>query len=148
MRWSIAGEPCIHEERVMTNFSSWCMLIAALMPIVCAGIAKWGTIGKAASEGGYDNSHPREWLSSLQGWRQRANAAQANCFEALPFFIGALLWAEQNGAPQQRIDMLAGAFVLLRCAYVALYVTDRASLRSLVWVAALAVNVALLFSGV
>ena len=76
-----------------------------------------------------------------------ANAAQANCFEALPFFIGALLLAQQMGAPQHRVDVLAVGFILLRSVYVALYLADRAGLRSLVWVAALAVNIALLFSG-
>ena len=132
----------------MKNVSTWCILVAALMPLVSAGIAKWGTFSKPPSEGGFDNHHPREWIARQQGWRQRANAAQANCFEALPFFIGALLWAQQIGAPQQRVDLLAVSFILLRSAYVALYVLDRAGLRSLVWIAALAVNVALLFSGV
>ena len=131
----------------MTNISTWCLLTAAVMPIVCAGIAKWGAFSKSASDGGYDNNHPREWLSRQQGWRLRANAAQANCFEALPFFIGALLWAQQIGAPQHRVDVLAVGFILLRCVYVALYLADRAGLRSLVWGAALAVNIALLFAG-
>lgn len=147
MRWSIADEDLLDEALAMTNISTWCILIAALMPIVCAGIAKWGTFSTPASQGGFDNRHPRDWMARQQGWRQRANAAQSNCFEALPFFIGALLWAQQIGVPQQRIDVLAVSFVLLRCAYVALYVLDRAGLRSLVWIAALAVNVALLFSG-
>lgn len=130
----------------MTNLATWCILIAALMPIVCAGIAKWGAIGKPAAEGGFDNRQPRVWMSRQQGWRQRANAAQSNCFEALPFFLGALLWAQQIGVPQHRIDVLAVSFVVLRAIYVAFYLLDRASLRSLAWVAALAVNVALLFS--
>ena len=38
-------------------------------------------------------------------------------------------------------------FVLLRVAYIYLYVTDRASLRSLAWMAALLVNVVILFLG-
>ncbi len=131
----------------MTNISTWCLLTAAVMPIVCAGIAKWGAFSKPASEGGFDNKQPREWLARQEGWRLRANAAQANCFEALPFFIGALLLAQQIGAPQHRVDVLAVGFILLRCVYVALYLADRAGLRSLVWGAALAVNIALLFSG-
>lgn len=131
----------------MTNTSTWCILIAALMPIVCAGIAKWGAFSKSTSEGGFDNNQPREWLARQQGWRLRANAAQANCFEALPFFIGALLWALHTGASQPRVDLLAVSFIVLRGAYVALYVLDLAGIRSLVWVTALAVNIALLFSG-
>ncbi|OYT99435.1 MAG: hypothetical protein CFE40_06180 [Burkholderiales bacterium PBB1] len=130
----------------MTNISTWCILITALMPIVCAGIAKWGALSVSASDGGYDNNQPREWLARQQGWRLRANAAQANCFEALPFFIGALLWAQLAGAPQQRVELLAVGFVLLRCAYVALYVLDRATARSIVWISAMAVNIALLFA--
>ena len=33
----------------------------------------------------------REWLARQSGWRARANAAQANCFEAIPFYIGAVI---------------------------------------------------------
>ncbi len=131
----------------MTNISTWCLLIAAVMPIVCAGIAKWGMFSKRPADGGYDNSNPRDWLARQQDWRARANAAQANCFEALPFFIGALLWAQIHGAAPQRIDLLAVVFVVLRAAYVLLYVVDRPSLRSGAWGAAFAVNIALLFSG-
>lgn len=131
----------------MTNIATWCLLVTALMPIVCAGIAKWGAIGRRTSDGGFDNNNPREWLARQEGWRQRANAAQANCFEAMPFFIGALLWAQLNGAAPARIEVLAVAFVLLRAAYVGLYVADRAGLRTVVWAAALGVNIALLFSG-
>lgn len=130
----------------MTHITTWCILMAALMPIVCAGIAKWGALSVPASEGGYDNNRPREWLARQQGWRLRANAAQANSFEALPFFIGALLWALHAGADPRRVELLAVSFVLLRCAYVALYVLDRATARSIVWIGALAVNIALLFA--
>ena len=45
------------------------------------------------------------------------------------------------------ISALALAFVLLRIAYIYFYVTDRAGLRSLVWIAAFVVNVAILFLG-
>jgi MAPEG family len=65
----------------------WILLFAALLPIVCAGIAKWGVFGKSRKEGGYDNHSPRQWLERQSGWRARANAAQANTFEALPFFF-------------------------------------------------------------
>ena len=65
----------------------WCVLVAALLPIVCAGIAKWGTFGKPRRDGGFDNENPRAWLARQTDWRARANAAQANSFEALPFFI-------------------------------------------------------------
>ncbi len=125
----------------------WCVLVAALLPIVCAGIAKWGTFSKPARAGGFDNSNPRAWLASQTSWRARANAAQANSFEALPFFIGAVVIAHQLGAYQTRLDLLAFVYVVLRMVYVMLYVADLASVRSVVWALALACNVAILFIG-
>ena len=124
-----------------------CVLIAALMPIVCVGLAKSKGFGIPVDQGGYDNGAPRQWLASQTGWRARANAAQSNCFEAFPFFLGALALAQQAGAPVGRLEFLAMAYVALRIIYVGLYLTDRASARSLVWVLALAANIAILFSG-
>jgi uncharacterized MAPEG superfamily protein len=125
-----------------------CVLAAALMPIVCAGIAKSGKFGIARSEGGYDNHQPREWLAQQTGYRARANAAQANCFEALPFFLGAVAIALPAGVPLERMQWLALAWVALRAVYVACYLADRQLVRSLVWIAAFGVNIALLFSAV
>lgn len=127
------------------TLAQWCVLLAALMPIVCAGIAKSGMFGKPRRDGGYDNELPREWLARQTDWRARANAAQANCFEALPFFIGAVVIAHQHGAQQTWVDAAALVFVLLRVAYVACYLRNLANLRSLAWVGAMAVNVAMLF---
>ena len=127
------------------TLAQWCVLLAALMPIVCAGIAKSGMFGKPRRDGGYDNELPREWLARQTDWRARANAAQANCFEALPFFIGAVVIAHQHGAQQSWVDAAAVVFVLLRVAYVACYLRNLANLRSLAWVGAMAVNVAMLF---
>ena len=125
----------------------WCVLVAALLPIVCAGMAKWGAMGRSARDGGYDNNNPRVWLAQQTAWRARANAAQANSFEALPFFIGAVLIAHQLGANQSWVDVLAVVYIALRLIYILLYVTGRANLRSLVWTLALAVNISLLFVG-
>ncbi|MFM8901146.1 MAG: MAPEG family protein [Burkholderiales bacterium] len=131
-----------------TVLTLWCVLIVGLMPIVCAGIAKWGSFGKPRRQGGYNNHDPREWLAQQQGYRKRANAAQSNCFEALPLFIGAVVLALHLQAPLATVNTLALAFVGLRILYVLLYLADRPTPRSLVWVAAMGVNVALLFSGV
>lgn len=123
----------------------WSVLVAALLPIACAALAKWGMLGKPRREGGYDNHNPRAWLARQGDWRARANAAQANSFEALPLFMGAVIVAHQVGANQMRLDLLAFLFVVLRLVYVMLYVADLATARSLVWVLALVVNVALFF---
>lgn len=129
------------------SLAHWAVLVAALLPIVCAGIAKGGSFGKSVGSGGYDNHDPRAWLGRQRDWRGRANAAQANSFEALPFFIGAVVLALQLGAEPARVDLLAAIFVVLRIAYIGLYVADRAALRTLVWAGALGVNIAILFTG-
>ncbi len=124
-----------------------CVLAAALLPIVCAGLAKRHGFGRPRREGGYDNVNPRAWQSRQEGRSAWAYAAQANSFEALPLFVGAVLVAHQMGANQAIADALSVAFVTLRIIYIWAYLTGRASLRSGVWIAALGVNVALLFSG-
>ncbi|WP_034691160.1 MAPEG family protein [Acidovorax sp. MR-S7] len=119
----------------------WCVLIAALLPMACALLAKRGSFR------GKDNHDPRAWLARQTGWRARANAAQANSFEALPFFIGAVVIAHQLGAPQMMLDMLAFVFVMLRISYITMYVGDMPTVRSAVWAAGLLVNIAILLLG-
>ncbi|WP_027995947.1 MAPEG family protein [Simplicispira psychrophila] len=123
------------------------ILVAALLPIVCAGLAKRGGFGQSPKDGGYDNHNPRAWLAHQDERSARANAAQANSFEALPFFIGAVIMAHQLGASQTLLDGLAVAFIALRVVYIALYVADRAAARSMVWAVALLLNIAIFFIG-
>lgn len=118
---------------------AWLLLIAALLPLVGAGLAKAG--GK-----GFDNNQPRQWLAEQEGWRARANAAQANLFESLPFFFGAVLFALYNQAEPERLATLMIAWLAARLAYIWFYVANRGSLRSLVWLVALALNIAILFA--
>lgn len=125
----------------------WCVLIAALLPFACAWLAKSGGFGKPRSQGGFDNHEPRAWLARLTDWRARANAAQANSFEALPFFIGSVVIAHQLGAPQTRLDILAVLFVTLRIIYISMYVAGLPMVRSAIWTMALLVNVGILFAG-
>lgn len=125
----------------------WCVLVAALLPIVCAGIAKFGVMRISPEKGGYDNHDPRAWLSRQTDWRARANAAQANTFEAIPFFFAAVVIAHQLQAGQTRLDLLALAFVVLRIGYIVMYVANLANARSIVWALALLVNISILFAG-
>jgi uncharacterized MAPEG superfamily protein len=125
----------------------WCLLVAALLPIACAGVAKGGQFGKPRRDGGYDNENPRAWLARQTDWRARANAAQANTFEALPFFMAAVIVAHQLGAHQGRLDILAFLFIVLRILYIMMYVAGMATVRSAVWATAFAVNIAILFLG-
>lgn len=123
----------------------WAVVAASLLPIGCAWLAKSGMFSKPRRDGGFDNRHPREWLARQSDWRARANAAQANSFEALPFFIGAVIIAHQLGASQLRLDVLAFLFVVLRVLYIMMYVANLATARSLAWALALLVNLAILF---
>ncbi|KQP43667.1 MAPEG family protein [Pseudorhodoferax sp. Leaf274] len=117
----------------------WCLLAAAALPYFTAWVAKAGAFGPG------DNSAPRDWAARQGGWRARALAAQANGFEGLPLFMAGVLAAHQFGAAQARVDALALAYVLLRVVYVSLYIRDRSTLRSLVWVLGLGASVALFF---
>ena len=116
----------------------YCVLVMGLLPIVAAGIAKKGFDN-------YDNAQPREWLAKQTGFRARANAAQANLFESLPFFFAAVIIASISNAPQDRIDLLAVGFVLSRIAYLICYVANWPTTRSIVWAIGLACVVALFF---
>lgn len=130
----------------MTRFTVayWCVLVAAILPILCAGLAKWGMFGKPRKAGGFDNDHPRAWLARQTGWRARANAAQANSFESLPFFIGAVVIAHQLGANQLRVDVLAFIYIVLRMMFVMTYVAGLSTPRSIVWGLAFAANIGIL----
>lgn len=128
----------------MMTLANWSVLVACLLPVATVAIAKASGVGRSPAKGGYDNANPREWLGKLTGMQQRANAAQANGFEALPLFIAAVVLAQQAGGPQDRIDMLAMAFVVIRVVYVVLYLANQATLRSIVWGLGLAASIAIL----
>jgi uncharacterized MAPEG superfamily protein len=121
----------------------WCVLIACLLPYACSYVAKFRDFGKRPEQGGYDNSDPRGWLARQQGWKARANAAQANSFEALPLFIAAVLIAHQVHAPQTRLDILAVLFITLRIIFIVMYVAGLPTARSAIWALAFLVNLAI-----
>lgn len=125
----------------------WCVFIAAFLPYGCAYIAKSAGFGKSRKHGGFDNADPRAWLAKQTDWQARANAAQANTFESLPFFIGAVVIAHQLNASQGIVDILSVIYVTLRIMYVAMYVGGLPTARSAIWFLALLVNVAILFAG-
>lgn len=121
------------------SFAVVCLLIAALLPVVCAAIAKWG-------HADFDNHEPRAWLAAQTGPRARANAAQANSWEAFPVFAIGVLLAMQAGAAAFVVDLLAGVFIVSRIAYISLYVSDRSSARSIVWTIGFLSSLALYFA--
>ena len=105
----------------------WCVLTIIIAPFILSvvsrqGVAKHDYIGD-----------PRGFNEGLEGWRRRAHLGQLNAFEAVPGFAAAIIIAHQVGAPQNRIDILALAFVALRVLHAAFYLGDKSSLRSLSW---------------
>ena len=108
----------------------WCVLAAMLMPFVFSSAAKFG------GEGRYNNYKPRDFLDKLEGWQKRAHWAQLNTFEAFPPFAAAVLIAEMLNAPQNQVDGLAVAFIVLRILYGVAYLANKAPLRSLIWTGA------------
>lgn len=117
----------------------WCVLIAGLLPYVATVTAKAGAK--------FDNHHPRDWLAKQEGYRRRANAAQANSFEAFPLFAAAVIVAHLTQAPQSRVDLLAMAFIAARVLYLICYLADWASLRSIAWLGGIACVVAIFVAG-
>lgn len=108
------------------TFALWMILVAAVLPYVATGAAKYGGPG-------YDNAAPRRSLDALTGWRARADWAQRNHFEAFAPFAAGVLTAQLVHAPQGWVDGLAGVFIAARVAYTAAYILDRPSLRSAIW---------------
>ena len=108
------------------NWAYLSVLLAGVLPVVCAGIAKAGFKQ-------FDNHNPRAWLAKQTGFRARANAAQANSLEAFPFFAAGVVLAVVSGVDSARIDLLSIGFLLARIAYIACYLADKATWRSIVW---------------
>jgi uncharacterized MAPEG superfamily protein len=112
------------------NTAYLCILIAALMPLLLAGAAKFGGLKNGVK---YDNAAPRASLARLSGWPQRANWAQQNSWEAFAVFAAAVLMALQTGLAPSFVGTLGGIFIVARLAYALCYILDLAMLRSLSW---------------
>ncbi|MCB1309327.1 MAG: MAPEG family protein [Leptospiraceae bacterium] len=125
-----------------------CILIAGLLPY----IAKIPVAVAMRRAGGYDNHHPREQQNRLVGMGKRAVAAHYNFFEAFPFFAaGVIVYMLIRGLvdgisagsltaavhPQDLsmwiVQVSSILFLVLRLAYLAAYLGDLATLRSLIW---------------
>lgn len=115
----------------------WCVLAAGLMPYLWVGIAKFA--GR-----GYDNANVRDYEERLTGMPKRAHWAHLNSFEAFPLFAAAVIIAHVGGAPQERTDLLALVFIVLRLAYGAAYLANIPPVRSLLWLGAIGCSVAIL----
>ena len=121
----------------------WSMLALLLITYVTGVISK--TLQK-----GYNNVTPREFMSHVKGKGALAWAAHQNHLESLPFYFSAVVLATVLGmnapSPEKmamlaKVDSLAIAFIATRLIYTASYLAEAGTLRSLVWVAGVAINV-------
>lgn len=113
----------------------WCVLAAALLPFLFAGLAK-------ASKR-FDNAAPRDYFEQSTGWRKRAHWAQLNSFEAFPAFAAAVIIAHVVAGASATADKLALIFIAARLVYGVLYVINKPTLRSLAWFVGIACVVGL-----
>src|ERR1700741_5342460 len=122
------------------NIAFVCVLIAGLMPYL------WTLVAKVRGHR-FDNANVRTWQAGLSGLPLRAHAAHLNSFEAFPLFATAGIVARLTGADQGRVDALSISFVGLRLLFGLLYLADKATLRSLVCLAAMVCVVIIFLSG-
>ena len=124
------------------DYSYFAVLIACLLPYLFVGVAKFGT-GRP-----YNNHDPRAFLETVEGRHKRAHNAQLNSFEALPLFIAGVIIAHRSISAEPDyliLNALSWGFIALRLAYGWAYITDRASLRSVIWFLGLGVSASLFF---
>ena len=107
----------------------WCVLVAAILPYVCFGIARNRGRGPRG-ERLRDNRHPRDFPNRIEGLAKRAWDAHLNAFKSLPGFAAAVIIAHLVHAPQNQIDFIASVWVLARVAHMAFYLTDKDKLRT------------------
>ena len=117
-----------------------CLLAAVILTILSIMPAKLSGVRE------YDNANPRDPRFYTPGLRARSQGAHLNGYEAFPFFAAAVILAEMRAVPQGTVNALAVAFIVARVVYVLLYLGDRPTLRSVVWTAGFACNLAIFFS--
>ena len=114
-----------------------CLLASVFLWLATIGLAKgWGWRD-------YDNGNPRSQVFYNSSWKSRALGAHQNGLEALPFFAAAVLLAELRRVDQSLADGLSAAFIVMRLVYVAVYLADKALMRSVIWTAGFLLNIAL-----
>jgi uncharacterized MAPEG superfamily protein len=121
------------------TIADWCLFGAVLLYL--------GTVAPAKAIGHreFNNAAPRDPAFYEHPVRKRALGAHINGMESFPFFATAVLLAEFRQAPQEWVDGLAVAFLAIRLAFVAAYVGDKPTARTVLWNAAFAFNLGIFF---
>jgi len=105
----------------------WCLLVVVLAPYVLSVLAR-----SQVTRADYVDD-PRAYSDRLTGWHRRAHLAHLNAFEAVPGIVAGVMVAEFSGVPQNYIDGIAIAFVILRVLHATFYLVNRPMWRSHAW---------------
>ena len=108
-------------------------LVLAVVQILLPGVARTAQYGLKWNTGARDEVMPP--VGPVTG---RLERAQANLFETLPLFIGAVLIAHVTGAESALTLWGAALYFWARLAYIPLYALGVPVVRSLVWMVSLA----------
>ena len=120
------------------SIAYWCILVAAVLPYLWAGVGRFGLRG-------YDNRDPRGWSAAQTLPRaKRGYAAHLNAFEAFAPFAASVLAAQAAGVDPGRIATLSIVFIACRILHGVFYLADLHALRSLSWAGGLGCVLALL----
>ena len=109
------------------SYLAWTLVLAVVQVAVTSG-AKRRQDGMAWAAGNRDSAPPE-----YTGLAARMIRAQANLYEALPLFIGAVLLAHASGRDGTLTAWGAGLFFWSRFAYVPAYAYGVAPLRTGCW---------------
>jgi uncharacterized MAPEG superfamily protein len=121
------------------TIAEWCLFGAVMLYLLTLAPTK------ALAPRAFDNANPRDSAFYDHPIRNRALGAHLNGIETFPFFAAAVLLAEFRHAPQMWTDGLAASFLLTRVAFVAAYVGNKPTLRTVLWNIAMAFNVGIFF---
>jgi uncharacterized MAPEG superfamily protein len=105
------------------TIAEWSIFAAVILYLVTVAPVK--AVGYKA----FDNSDPRNPAFYRPGIATRALGAHLNGIETFPFFALSVLLAEFRQLPQNWVDKLAVAFVVIRLLFVVAYLSNRSTIR-------------------
>ena len=123
------------------TFAYVCIVIALILPMIWAGIAK------KESKIPINNNAPRDHIHHLQGRAKNAYGVEQNSYESFPPFAIAVIVAHLTGGTQLTIDILASLYIASRLMYGVFYLQGKGTLRSSTFMVGLITTISLFFVG-
>ena len=123
------------------TFAYVCIVIALILPMIWAGIAK------KESKIPINNNAPRDHIRHLQGRAKNAYGVEQNSYESFPPFAIAVVVAHLMGGEQLTIDILAGLFIVFNKWHGVFYLHGKGTLRSATFMVGLIATISLFFVG-